>query len=572
MNASFFRGPVGLVTLGLVSVTVCVLLLLPAVGHGYLEAPGDDWIIVDDAGDGGGGTAWKLSGNNAPVGSVLGTTNLLALDIIAGAMPRMQVLPAGGVNVVAGTANFPNNLTVEMFNSLIMPQGTWDGSGAGANPFDLTLTAGNMAVAVGDVNVALGNLNMFSGFWDGSGTGANPFALELTMGDVDVMAGDVNVAAGAINMPFGAGWNAANLGSMNVQGPAMPAAGNLFVSPPTGLGGGNVIVGPPTNNSAGQYNNLLVDGNPAQPGSGSVGIGPVAQGSANAGIPQARLHVEGVAGVPETLLLVEGTGNAGGVDNAGVPYEHVAVFRSLKNPADAASTPDGIAIELELAGAAALEDNNFITFFTLGSTNSHGAISRMDDGGGGTVVTFESLQGGDFAEGLPKLVPEENLEPGMIVGVYSGYVTKDTVGADHIMVISTAPAFLGKAPPDGEEDNYGVVAFMGQVPVLVRAPVSAGDFILASGMGDGTAVAVNPAEIVFEDIGNVVGTAWTALEGGLLGYVDVVVGVTNAVGGGQAMAAQLARVKELQIQLDQTQRQLAALSRRMAQLETAIAD
>lgn len=233
MNASFFRGPVGLVTLGLVSVTVCVLLLLPAVGHGYLEAPGDDWIIVDDAGDGGGGTAWKLSGNNAPVGSVLGTTNLLALDIIAGAMPRMQVLPAGGVNVVAGTANFPNNLTVEMFNSLIMPQGTWDGSGAGANPFDLTLTAGNMAVAVGDVNVAvgdvnvaLGNLNMFSGFWDGSGTGANPFALELTMGDVDVMAGDVNVAAGAINMPFGAGWNAANLGSMNVQGPAMPAAGH----------------------------------------------------------------------------------------------------------------------------------------------------------------------------------------------------------------------------------------------------------------------------------------------------------------------------------------------------------
>ncbi len=606
MNASFFRGPVGLVTLGLVSVTVCVLLLLPAVGHGYLEAPGNDWIIGDDHGDGGGGGGggridWHTTGNTTTGGEVLGTLNPLPLNIVTNAVPKINILPAGGVNVLA-TPPFSNDLTLAMGNSLMMPggfwdgiapfalqltqgdvdviagdlnmnSGFWDGSGASANPFQLQLT-------LGDVDVRAGNLLMFSGFWDGSGTTANPFALELTQGSLDVVIGNVNVATGAINMPFLASWNAAGLGDVIVEGSGTAGGGNVRLPRPDPVvGGGNVIIGPPTNNSPVQYNNLLVNGDPADPGSGRVGIGPVAQNIAGVqGIPQARLHVEGVAGSPETLLHVEGVGNF----TAGVENEHIAVFRSLVNPTPAAgtfSTPDGIAIvlDVQLPGAPPpappiREDHNFITFIDSNDPISLGAIEARTPANAADpqILMFQSTAGADFAEGLPKLVPEENIEPGMIVGVYGGYVTKDTVGADHVMVISTAPAFLGSAPPDGEEDNYAEVAFMGRVPVLVRAPVSSGDFIMASGMGDGTAVAVNPADIGFEDIGTVVGTAWSDLEGGLLGYVDVVVGVNNAVGAGQAMPAQIARIRELQLQLDQTQSQLAAMSARLRQLETAI--
>jgi len=575
MNASFFRGPLGLVTLGLVSVTTAALLLLPAVGQAYPEAP-NDWI-GDDAGDGGGG-AWRLLGNAGtnPVTNFVGTTDFTPLTISTATSPRIHILADGEVQVsedmimVDGTAADQNDLTLGAFNSLFMPFGSWDGFGTGhlnlfmgdmnvddgdlnmqegswngTTTFDLTLTMGNANLDAGDVNVDAGDVNV-----DAGDVNVDVGDVNVTAGNVNVDAGDVNVMAGNLNMPFGT-WDGTT-GTVTTEVPAgFGPGGNVFVSPPadpTADPGGNVVIGTVPATVFGQSSHLLVT-------DGFVGIGdlnpdlPVTDD----GIPAAHLHVEGIGSY-------EGD------------YEHLAVFRSRKNPADPDSTPDGIAIELEVTGAATLADNNFITFFEIGNGTSFGAINREVDGNGDTVVSYQSALGADFAEGLPKLVPGENIEPGMIVGVYGGYVTKDTVGADHVMVISTAPAFLGNAPPANEQHNYGIVTFMGRVPVLVRAPVSSGDFIVASGMADGTAIGVNPADLGLEEMGDVVGRAWSNLEGGLLGYVDVVVGVNSAVGVAEALPAQIARVQELQAALDHTQSQLAAMSARLAQLEAAIGD
>ncbi len=119
MNASFFRGPLGLVTLVLVSVTICALLLLPAVGQAYPEGP-NDWI-GDDAGDGSGG-AWRLLGNAGtnPVTNFVGTTDFAPLTISTATSPRIHILADGEVQVsedlivTAGVSRIHDGQTVRL--------------------------------------------------------------------------------------------------------------------------------------------------------------------------------------------------------------------------------------------------------------------------------------------------------------------------------------------------------------------------------------------------------------------------------------------------------------------------
>ena len=66
-----------------------------------------------------------------------------------------------------------------------------------------------------------------------------------------------------------------------------------------------------------------------------------------------------------------------------------------------------------------------------------------------------------------------------------GRVTRDTTGADLIMVISHTPVVLGGLPPDEDTSNYEKVAFMGQVPAKIVGAVRPGDYVLPSGRHDG---------------------------------------------------------------------------------------
>ncbi len=189
---------------------------------------------------------------------------------------------------------------------------------------------------------------------------------------------------------------------------------------------------------------------------------------------------------------------------------------------------------------------NFITFF-----DSNGAVGAVEGNGAGGIVLDTS--GADVAEWLPRLDATENIGAGDIVGVFNGRISKRTTGAMRVMVVSTAPAVLGNNPGDEKESLYEKVAFIGQVPVKVRGPVQAGDFVLPSGRNDGTGVAVSPGALRADQVGQVVGRALESASGPGLHTVKVLVG--------------LPQTDILQTMLLQRDARLAALEARLDALE-----
>lgn len=162
-------------------------------------------------------------------------------------------------------------------------------------------------------------------------------------------------------------------------------------------------------------------------------------------------------------------------------------------------------------------------------------------------IAFESGSG-DYAEWLEKADPAEQFTFGDIVGVRGGKISRNTAGADQLMVVSMAPIVIGNMPEKGKEANYEKVAFIGQVPVKVKGAVHVGDYILASGGNDGTGYAVSPDNMQIADYAKVVGVAWSdasSMSGA--SYVRAAVGLNN-----NALVSQLtAQQKEID-QLKQT--------------------
>lgn len=115
----------------------------------------------------------------------------------------------------------------------------------------------------------------------------------------------------------------------------------------------------------------------------------------------------------------------------------------------------------------------------------------------------------DYAEWLPRASVAEQLDPGDIVGVVGGKISKQTTGINQLMAISSAPMVLGNVPEKGKEKDYEKVAFMGQVPVKVKGIVNIGDYIIASGNNDGIGIAVSEEKMTAEDYTSMVGIAWS---------------------------------------------------------------
>ncbi len=145
----------------------------------------------------------------------------------------------------------------------------------------------------------------------------------------------------------------------------------------------------------------------------------------------------------------------------------------------------------------------------------------------GAGVTYESGSG-DYAEWLERIDPDEQLTAGEIVGLHGGKISKETKGADQVMVISHRPIVLGNMPRKDKE-LYEKVAFMGQVPVRVIGEVKKGDYIIPTGDHDGSGRAVSPDKVTIDQLSKVVGVSWadSDLEGPK--YVKIIVGLrTNA--------------------------------------------
>lgn len=186
-------------------------------------------------------------------------------------------------------------------------------------------------------------------------------------------------------------------------------------------------------------------------------------------------------------------------------------------------------------------------------------------------------KGADYAEWLPKMNADDSFQLGQVVGVRDGKVTLDTEGAEQLMVISCKPCVLGNIPADGEESDYVKVAFMGQVPVVVRGRVNTGDYIIPSEYADGTAVAVTPEDIEVEHLDRIVGRAWSSSDSDVYGMVNVVVGVEGFEAAialrkqGAVIREQRDEIASLRAELESLRSEHVAVHDRLDAIEQALA-
>ncbi len=110
------------------------------------------------------------------------------------------------------------------------------------------------------------------------------------------------------------------------------------------------------------------------------------------------------------------------------------------------------------------------------------------------------------------------------------------------MVISTNPIIIGNRPKDLPEDESGYykVAFIGQVPVKVTGVVSSGDYLLASGEDDGSAIAKSASELRASDTAHIIGRAWDSSEDTGEKLVNAAVGLDH----GPALVAEINQLKK----------------------------
>ncbi|TDH26626.1 hypothetical protein EXU57_11090 [Segetibacter sp. 3557_3] len=184
-----------------------------------------------------------------------------------------------------------------------------------------------------------------------------------------------------------------------------------------------------------------------------------------------------------------------------------------------ASLIAGGAVNVALATAQELV---VIADVAFASVNLAQFIERKEAAVG---VSYQS-SAGDYAEYLMRERTGERISPGDIVGVKGGKVSKNTDGAEKVMVVSHKPIVLGNVPQNGRVEDFEKIAFMGQVPVKVFGRVNLGDYIIANGANSGAGIAVAPAKLQAKDVKNIVGIAWsTATQGFQFSMVNVAVGL-----------------------------------------------
>jgi len=245
-------------------------------------------------------------------------------------------------------------------------------------------------------------------------------------------------------------------------------------------------------------------------GRGVFGIASSSTGT-NYGVRGATSSPDGYGG-----YFVGRLGVQAGISAYHTPDNHVALIHNTST----SDSPDVLALKVGTTGNPGTLVN-FVTFFN-GDDTALGAIEGNGSGG----VTFKSGSG-DYAEFLPRLDPAEALQPGDVVGVFDGRVTRATLGADQLLVISSGPIVLGNDPGDEGARSYEKVAFLGQVQVRVRGPVAAGDLIVPSGLEDGTGIAVPAEQITAEQFAQAVGQAWDSSEEEGVKEVLVAVGLLH---------------------------------------------
>ena len=322
--------------------------------------------------------------------------------------------------------------------------------------------------------------------------------------------------------------------------------------------GGKVGIG-----TAAPANRLSVSGDADF--SGSVGLGTTN--------PSNRLTVNGTAdftnnvaigtSIPhENRLIVEQA--QFGVNSSSLNY----VTRITNTTTNATNEKGVLALQFNVNLNGSPGKGNWIQFFE-NSTDLAGKIENNNNGN----VQYES-GGSDYAELLERLDHAEEINAGDVVGVFGGKISKRTDSADWVMAISDQAIVLGNAIYDGTEENYEIVSFIGQVPVFVRGMVNKGDYIVASGNNDGTAIAVSPQKLQPEQGRLIVGRAWEAKAAAAVARVNTVVGLPGAASTTMAltkrMKAQQEAIAKLQAQNQALAAKIASHENRFAEIEAML--
>ncbi|MBL8896844.1 MAG: hypothetical protein JNM84_04420 [Planctomycetes bacterium] len=200
------------------------------------------------------------------------------------------------------------------------------------------------------------------------------------------------------------------------------------------------------------------------------------------------------------------------------------------------------------------------TILQTALTRMRGAAETCLDQG----VVYAS-KGADYAEWLPKAHDRQEFFLGQVVGIKSGRVNIGTEDAEQLLVISAQPIVLGNEPPAGERDRFAKVAMMGQVPVLTRGKVLPGDYLVPSGLSDGTAIAVAPENLAARHLPFVIGRAWSASTDEELSLVNTAIGLED-FGAAKVLVAQEKLQAEQHAELRADNEQLRT---RVAELESA---
>lgn len=401
-----------------------------------------------------------------------------------------------------------------------------------------SFAAGSNTTASGDFSTALGSDNEASG-----ATSTVLGVLTSASGSVSLATGFDSDAAGATSTAMGLSTSASGVAAMAVNEDTEAGGDSSLAA------GRNVRV-----RGADLTGETDIDGSCIAPVGGCGDEGTFIWGDSQ--------NVTTTSTAPDQFLI-RARGGVGIGTNA--PRNQLDVRRTSKGAAlnanhvaviENEATNNGHVLALKSNTATPGSDENFITFKASGS--NVGAIEG-DGSGGVTMVSG----GADFAELLPVRVDSEMPRPGDVVGVIDGRISLDTRGANQLMVVSTQPIIVGNAPGGERTAGSLPVAFLGQVPVRVRGPVSAGDLLVASGKSDGHALAVDRSAWNPAQHGPVIGQAWESSDG------QAPTRIRAAIGIGQAAAAERALRRQQAVILSQAHR-IESLEARFQALETRL--
>ncbi|MDP0492191.1 MAG: hypothetical protein Q7Q71_14170 [Verrucomicrobiota bacterium JB023] len=409
---------------------------------------------------------------------------------------------------------------------------------------DYSTATGEGSVASGTSSTAMGNGTVASGSNSTAiGTGTEARGLQSTA------IGSANTATGFYSTAFGI-FTTAKGTSSTAMGESTEASG--FYS--TAMGKGTI--------ASGFYSTAMGRETLAR-SYGEVALGiystDYTPSSAFESRPSDRLFVLGNGtgnGERSDALIIEKSGQTFFYSDPGATNGFfIDNYATIIENTDTTSGSDVLALKSQTENPGS--DTNYLSFFDGSSASSgSGTVLGEIDGNGAGGVRFQS-NGADYAEYLPPVDADETLTPGDLVAVRSGKITRDTSSFDQLMVISTNPIIVGNRPANLPEDESGYykVAFIGQVPVKVIGAVNSGDYLLASGQHDGTAVAKPASALRASDRAHIIGRAWdsSAEEGEKL--INAAVGLDL----GEALVGE---IRNLRNQVDSLESRLTRLEQR----------